>query len=159
MRKINKKRIEDFEIHLINEEKSKATVNKYIRDVSEFALWLDKRELNKSAVLEYKAKFCENYKPTSINSVLSSLNSFFNYMSWYDLKVKALKIQKQIFASREKELTKNEYERLLSAAKSNKRLYLVMQTICSTGIRVSENGEVHRRQIEMLGLLRCCNNI
>ena len=78
--------------------------------------------------------------PASVNSVLSSLNSFFDYNEWYGCKVKPLKIQKQIFASKDKELSKAEYERLLDAARSgkNERLYLLMQTICSTGIRVSE---------------------
>ena len=96
--------------------------------------------VDKAAVLEYKAYLVENYKPASVNSVLSSLNSFFTYNEWYDCRVKSLKIQKQIFASKDKELTKVEYERLLDAAKSkkNERLYLLMQTICSTGIRVSE---------------------
>ena len=82
----------------------------------------------------------ERYSVASVNSILSSLNSFFNYLEWYELRVKTIKVQKQIFASTEKELTKAEYERLLTAAKSkhNERLYLLMQTICSSGIRVSE---------------------
>ena len=103
-------------------------------------MWLNGKEVDKPAVLEYKSYLVDNYKPASVNSVLSSLNSFFTYNEWYDCKVKSLKIQKQIFASKEKELTKAEYERLLEAAKSkkNERLYLLMQTICSTGIRVSE---------------------
>ena len=81
-----------------------------------------------------------SYAPASANSMLSSINSFFMYMEWYDCKVKTFKIQKQIFANKEKELTKAEYERLLKAAKkkNNEKLYLLMQTICSTGIRVSE---------------------
>jgi site-specific recombinase XerD len=75
-----------------------------------------------------------------VNAVLSSLNSFFNFMKWYDFKVKSLKIQTQIFASTDSELTKTEYDRLLQTAKQqgNTRLYLLMQTMCSTGIRISE---------------------
>ena len=75
-----------------------------------------------------------------MNSVLSSLNGYFNYIERYDLKVKNLKVQRQIFCKSEKELTKAEYERLLKAAKSkkNERLYLIMQTICSSGLSVSE---------------------
>ena len=82
----------------------------------------------------------QQYAPASVNSVLSSLNGYFNYIERYDLKVKNLKVQRQIFCQSEKELTKTEYERLLKAAKSkkNERLYLIMQTICATGIRVSE---------------------
>ena len=140
LKNITQKLIEEFKDFLISEEKSKATIEKYIRDICAFLEWLCGRNVDKNAVLEYKSYLVENYKPASVNSVLSSLNSFFAYNEWYDCKVKALKIQKQIFASKEKELTKAEYERLLDAAKSkkNERLYLLMQTICSTGIRVSE---------------------
>ena len=140
MRKITNENLKSFRIHLINEEKSAATLEKYLRDVTEFSSWLSDKCLEKADVLEYKTKLIEQYAPTSVNATLSSLNSFFNFMEWYDLRVKNLKIQKQIFASTDKELTKGEYERLLHAAKlkRNERLYLLMQTICSTGIRVSE---------------------
>ncbi len=140
MKKITEKLIKNFRNFLISEEKSNATVEKYIRDICTFSEWLCGKNVDKTAVLEYKAYLVENYKPASVNSVLSSLNSFFTYNEWYDCKVKSLKIQKQIFASKDKELTKAEYEKLLDAAKSkkNERLYLLMQAICSTGIRVSE---------------------
>ena len=140
MRKITTEIIKSFNDYLINEEKAQATVNKYLRDVNEFQIWLDEQELCKTAVLAYKSYICEQYAPASVNAALSSLNSFFNFMEWYDLRVKNLKIQKQIFASTDKELIKSEYDRLLQAAKQkkNERLYLLMQTICSTGIRVSE---------------------
>ena len=140
MRKITDENVELFNAYLSNEEKAWATVNKYLHDVRELQLWLGEQELCKSAVLAYKSYLCDHYAPTSVNAALSSLNSFFNFMEWYDLRVKNLKIQKQIFASTDKELTKSEYSRLLQAAKQkkNERLYLLMQTICSTGIRVSE---------------------
>ena len=140
MRKITTEIIKSFNDYLINEEKAAATVNKYLHDVGEFQIWLGEQELCKTAVLAYKSYLCECYAPASVNAALSSLNSFFNFMEWYDLRVKNLKIQKQIFASTDKELTKAEYDRLLGAAKQkkNERLYLLMQTICSTGIRVSE---------------------
>ena len=140
MRKITTEIIRSFNDYLINEEKAAATVNKYLHDVGEFQTWLSEQELCKTAVLAYKSYLCEQYAPSSVNAALSSLNSFFNFMEWYDLRVKNLKIQKQIFASTDKELTKAEYDRLLQAAKQkkNERLYLLMQTICSTGIRVSE---------------------
>ena len=132
--------INSFKFYLINEEKSPATVEKYIRDIRAFAEWLGERCADKQTVLEYKAYLVREYMPASVNSVLSSLNSFFDYNEWYGCKVKPLKIQKQIFASKDKELSKAEYERLLDVARSgkNERLYLLMQTICSTGIRVSE---------------------
>jgi len=140
MRKITTEIIRSFHDYLINEEKAAATVNKYLHDVGEFQTWLGEQELCKTAVLGYRSYLCERYAPTSVNAALSSLNSFFNFMEWYDLRVKNLKIQKQIFASTDKELPKAEYDRLWQAAKQkkNKRLYLLMQTICSTGIRVSE---------------------
>lgn len=125
---------------MTEEEKSAATIEKYLRDIKAFAEWLGGRPIEKKAVLEYKAYLIQNYMPTSANSVLSALNSFFNYNEWYDCKVKSLKIQKQLFSSTEKELTKAEYKRLLSASKQkgDERLYLLMQTICACGIRVSE---------------------
>ena len=130
----------EFQKHLNNEEKAKATVEKYIHDVTAFTTWLEDRTLEKTVVLEYKTMLCETYAPTSVNAALSSLNCFFTFLGRHDLRVKNLKIQRQIFANDEKELTKAEYERLLTEAKSkkNERLYLLMQTICSTGIRVSE---------------------
>lgn len=140
MRKMTEKLVASFKRHLENEERSAATIEKYIRDVNAFALWLGKRELNKYAVLEYKEHITKSYAVASVNSMLSSINSFFACNEWYDLRVKAIKVQKQLFLNKEKELTKAEYERLLNAsqAKRNKRLYYLMQTICSTGIRVSE---------------------
>lgn len=140
MKKITKKLIDKFRLHLINEEKSSATLEKYIRDISAFTEWICSNVIDKSAVLQYKQYLIENYAPTSVNSIISSLNCFFSYNEWYDLKIKSVKIQKQIFANRNKELTKSEYERLLDAAKqkNNERLYYLMQTICSCGLRVSE---------------------
>ena len=125
---------------MIEEEKAAATVEKYIRDINVFADWLGEKELDKETVLIYKENLTQNYAPASVNSVLSSLNSFFTFNEWYNLRVKNLKIQKQLFANKDNELTKEEYERLLTAAKSkgNEQLYFLMQTICSTGIRVSE---------------------
>lgn len=140
MRTIQKDLIQRFHKHLINEEKSPATIVKYVRDVEEFAKWLPSSEIEKSDVLAYKVYLTGKYAPASVNAALSSLNSLFDFMKWYDLRVKNLKIQKQIFASTDKELTKAEYNRLLQVAKqkNTERLYLLMQTICSTGIRVSE---------------------
>lgn len=138
--RLTKELIQKFRYYLIEEEKSSATLEKYIRDVTAFFVWLTGCELDKMTVLRYKEHLKENYMPASVNSVLSSLNSFFEFNGWHGLKVKMLKIQKQIFAERSKELTKAEYERLLSAAteKNDRRLYYLMQTICSSGIRVSE---------------------
>lgn len=140
MRKITNELIENFKIDLVEEEKAQATIEKYIRDILAFVKWLSGRTVEKQTVLEYKQKLIEKYAPASVNSVLSSLNRFFAFAQWFNCKVKSIKIQKQVFAKQERELTKAEYDRLLAAAlhKDNKRLYLLMQTICSTGIRVSE---------------------
>ena len=140
MRKITGELISDFKTYLINEEKSIATIEKYLRDITAFMLWLGVRSVEKNVVLEYKAVLIEKYAPASVNSILSSLNSFFNYNEWYDCQVKTMKLQKQIFSSEKKELTKAEYEKLLKAAqqKQNIKLFYLMQTICATGIRVSE---------------------
>ena len=140
MKKITKELIKKFRRYLIEEEKAAATVEKYIRDINVFADWLGDKELDKETVLTYKENLIKNYAPASVNSVLSSLNSFFTFNEWYNLRVKNLKIQRQTFANKDNELSKEEYERLLTAAKSkgNEQLYFLMQTICATGIRVSE---------------------
>ena len=146
MREFTKKHIEDFQNYLKNEEKSDATIERYIRDLKGFFIWLKGNKidmkilLTKGDVLNYKTFLLEKYAPSSTNSIISSLNSFFSYEEWYELKIKTVKIQRQIFASKERELTKREYARLLSVAseRGNRRLFLLLQTMCSTGIRVSE---------------------
>jgi len=140
MKKITNKSILDFEKHLTEEEKSENTIEKYTRDIRVFFKWLNSRDIDKSIVLQYKKELCEKYAPKSVNSIISSLNALFMYMNWHELKVKTLKIQRPIFADKEKELTKAEYKRLLTTAKTkkNERLYYLMQTIGSTGLRISE---------------------
>lgn len=132
--------ISEFKKYLLNEEKSSVTVEKYIRDVTTFYVWSNNRAIEKSDVIAYKEYLMGTYKIASVNSMLSSINSFFTYLEWFELKVKTLKKQKELFIREEKELTKAEYERLLDAARSkkNKRIYYIMQTICATGIRISE---------------------
>lgn len=139
-RKITNELITEFEMYLYEEERSGNTIEKYMRDVRFFREWLQDRNIDKSVVIEYKKELCERYAIKSVNSMLSSINAFFIFMGWYDLKVKTLKIQRRIFADKSKELSKTEYERLLAAAKNknNERLYYLMQTIASTGLRVSE---------------------
>ncbi len=136
MKKITNELIQKFKTYLIEEEKSDSTLEKYIRDITIFMNWLGETEITKAKVLEYKKELIENYAPASVNSILSSLNSFFTYNEWHECKIKTLKIQRQIFANKDRELTKAEYERLLKAAlnKKNKRLYYLIQTICSSGL-------------------------
>lgn len=133
-------KIEAFRKYLEGEERARSTVVKYTHDVERFSTWIGERVLSREAVLEYKTVLCETYAPASVNAALSSLNCFFGWMERYELKVKYLKTQKKTFSTSEKELTKNEYERLVQTAygKGNERLSLVLQTIASTGIRISE---------------------
>lgn len=130
-----------FKEHLVLEEKSPITIEKYCRDVNAFKGYVGKSEISKETVIKYKQKLiAENYAARSINSILAALNSLFSFLNWHDCKVKSLKIQRQIYCPAEKELTKAEYMRLISVAKQkhNERLNLLLQTICGTGIRVSE---------------------
>ena len=131
--------MDKFKAYLIDGEKSELTVEKYVRDVQRFLVWLGDAELTKGKVLDYKSELIEAYAVVSVNSILSSLNCYFDYIGRSDCRVKVIKQQRQAFAAEEKELTKAEYERLLKAAKNKPRLRLLMQTICSTGIRVSEH--------------------
>ncbi len=132
-----KKQIEDFENHLIEEEKSAATIEKYLRDINSFANYMNMKELRKSEVMNYKKSIIEHYAPASVNSMLVAINSFLKFIGHSEYCVKLLKIQRQIFANEKKELSAAEYRRLLEVAKST-RLALIIQTICETGIRVSE---------------------
>lgn len=137
---ITNEAINNFKLYLYEEERSDNTIEKYMRDIRFFREWLRGRSIDKSVVIEYKKELCERYAVKSVNSMLSSINAFFVFMGRHDLKVKTLKIQRRIFADKEKELSKIEYERLLIAAqnKKNERLYYLIQTIASTGLRVSE---------------------
>ena len=141
MRKLTDRSINEFNSYLKVEEKSENTIEKYIRDVRSFANFLNGQDVSKEIVIAYKESLLkENYAVRSINSMLASLNSFFSFLGWLDCKVKAIKLQRQIYCPEEKELTKQEYMRLLNAAKKkgNERLNLILQTICGTGMRVSE---------------------
>ena len=139
-RVITAKMIAEFKEHLILEERSVATIQKYIRDVKAFMAYAQNSAITKETVIAYKKYLQENYAVRSVNSMLASINSFFSFFGWNDLKVKSLKLQQQVFCPEEKELTKEEYTRLCRAAvrKHNERLNLILQTICGKGIRVSE---------------------
>lgn len=131
--------IDAFYDYLIREEKSTATVEKYLRDVRAFFVFAGKTPVSKEMVMAYKKALIEkNYAVRSINSMIASVNSLLDFLGWSDCKVKSLKIQRQTYCAEEKELTKAEYLRLLQVSKGQPQLNLVMQTICGTGIRVSE---------------------
>lgn len=138
---LTEKQITAFAEHLKKEEKSNNTIAKYTRDVRAFLAFLENEAISKEIIIAYKNKLIsENYSIRSINSMLASINSFFSFNGWADLKVKHIKLQRQIYRSEDKELTKEEYMRMVNAAErsGNERLSLLIQTICATGIRVGE---------------------
>lgn len=132
--------IENFRKNLELQEKSTSTIEKYIRDVKAFSVYAENAAITKEKVIAYKKYLRNNYAVRSVNSMLASINSLFSFLGWHDLRVKSLKLQQQVFCPEEKELTKAEYARLCKTAerKHNERLNLILQTICGTGIRVSE---------------------
>ena len=139
--KITNKMLEAYGRDLTAGEKSSNTVGKYLRDVAAFREWNGGKAITKDTVIAYK-QYLEDkgYKARSINSMLASLNSFFTFLGRDELKVKSLRVQRDIYRDENKELTRAEYRRLCAAAekKHNERLVLILQTICGTGIRVSE---------------------
>ena len=130
-----------FRAYLQDEERSEATVEKYLCEVTQFAAWLNDTEVTKSAVAEWKEHLLsEGYEPSTVNGKLTALDRFFDFMGWSDCKVKHLKLQRRLFRDDNRELTKAEYERLIETAEElgKERLALLMESICGTGIRVSE---------------------
>ena len=127
--------------HLLLEEKSSATTEKYLRDIRAFACWLDHREISKELATAWKSHLLEQgYAPVTVNSMLSALNGLFKFLGWNECQVKFLKIQRRLFRDTNRELTRSEYDRLLATAKElgRDRLALLIETIGATGIRVSE---------------------
>lgn len=139
-KRLNEKLLTEFKEHLYAEERSAATIEKYLRDIRFFYGFMHEKALTRCAVLEYKAYLSQTYAISSVNSMLAALNVFFRFYGWVDLVVKQFKVQRQAFCSEEKELTRAEYARLVETAKrkNNERLSLIIQTICGCGIRVSE---------------------
>lgn len=133
--------IAEYIRYLRMEEKSPATIEKYRHDVSAFAHWLAGREITREVAAEWKAHLvAAGYAPATINAMLSALNGLFDFLGWRECRVKFLKIQRRLFRDAARELTRVEYDRLLSSARQlgRERLALLAETICATGIRVSE---------------------
>jgi integrase/recombinase XerD len=137
---INLPLIEKFTIYLREQEKSRSTIERYKHNLIMLHKFLNNEYVTKNKLIEWKEYLVKNYTPASVNAMLASLNTFLSFVGWLEYKVKPLKIQKNLFCKEEKELTKEEYLRLISAAEKveNRRLSLVIQSICATGIRVSE---------------------
>lgn len=138
-RRITREQLNLFYQFLIREEKSTATVEKYLRDARAFSVFLNSDPVTKARVVSYKQYLQERgYAVRSINSMLASLNSLMGFLGWTDCRVKTIRQQRQTYCAEEKELSKREYLNLLQAAHGKPQLQLILQTVCGTGIRVSE---------------------
>lgn len=159
-RKITKQMIMEFELELRNDEKSELTVEKYLRDVRRLIAFSSGKLIDKSLVLAYKAELEKEYAVASANSMIASVNAFFRFAGWLDLCVRQFKVQRKTFCNEEKELTKTEYVRLCKTAEEhkNERLNLILQTICGTGIRVSELQFITVEAVERGEAVVSCKN-
>ena len=156
-RTIDPAQLASYTAHLRREERSPGTIEKYLRDIRAFAGWLDGRPVSRELVAEWRDHLLsKDYAPVTINSMLAALNGLFHFLGWDECRAKFLKVQRRLFRDAGRELTRQEYERLLAAARARgqERLALLMEAICATGIRVSEvryltrNGtSLSRRQI------------
>ena len=161
---VTKEEIRQFSDALAEEERSAGTIEKYVRDVRRFAVWLDGEEVSRERTAAWRDGLLERgYAPVTINSMVAAVNRFFAVLGWEECKVKALKIQRKLFRDDRRELTREEYQRLLDAAHGlgRERLALLLETICATGIRVSEvkyitveAAHAGRAEISLKGKLR-----
>lgn len=133
-------KIRRYALHLLEQERAAGTVRKYSADLADLRRWLDGRSLTKAVLVEWKTDLTGRYAPASINSKLAAVNGFLTFFGRSELTLRQLKIQKAVFCDTDLELSRGEYARLVSAARERgcERLALVIQTICATGIRVSE---------------------
>lgn len=157
------KKITDYKKYLIEQERSSYTISKYIHDIRFFIEFAGKRTLNKELIIDLKLYLGEHYAASSANSMLAAVNGLLKFIGRADLRVKPFKIQRTLFVPKEKELCRDEYMRLIEAARQQKkeRLMLIVETICATGIRVSElkfitagSVETGRAEIKCKGKLR-----
>ena len=164
MRTITEEQIKGFTCFLTDEERAPATVKMYVRTVEEFMAWLDERAVTKELAVAWKEHLMEqDYTPATVNVKLAAVNAFFKFCGRQDCCVKALRLQRRAFRDPGRELTKAEYERLVAAARDSgkPRLALLMETICGTGIRVSEvqyitveAAQIGRAEIALKGKIR-----
>lgn len=139
-RKITKELLKQFEQDLHENERSEATIAKYRHDIQCFMTFANGASVDKSLTIAYKGQLCEKYALSSANSMIAALNSFLKFSGWEDSCIRQFKVQRKVFCSEERELTRADYIRLVNTSKKkgNERLCLLLQTICGTGIRVSE---------------------
>lgn len=132
--------IRSYVLYLKEQERSASTIQKYSHDLTELSAFMEGRPLTKVALIEWKQHLTLRHAPSSVNSMIAAVNGFLGFMGWREMRVKPLKLQRSLFLDESRELTRAEYTRLVQAAQQegNRRLALVIQTICATGIRVSE---------------------
>lgn len=138
---LTQREFDQFEDYLRHDEREESTIEAYLRSLTRFAEWADRRAVTKELAMEWKTALSEaGYRPISVNAMLAAVNKFFTCMGREDCKVKYLKLQRQMFRKSEKDLSKEEYQRLVQAAreKGDLRMELILETICATGIRVGE---------------------
>lgn len=139
--KLTAERIAAYGRYLKQEERTPATLEKYLRDVRAFALWLDGRPVTREAVTGWKERLlAERRAPSTVNAALSALNGLFRFLGWEGCRARFVKVQRRLFRDPARELSRTDYDRLITAARElgRERLALVMETICATGVRVSE---------------------
>lgn len=139
--KITAEQIDAYGRWLQHEERTPGTREKYLRDIRAFVCWLEGGPVTKELAAGWKAHLVEaGYAPVTINSMLSAINGLFCFLGWEECRVKFLKVQRRLFRDESRDLTRPEYVRLLDTAHQlgRERLALLMETICATGIRVSE---------------------
>lgn len=131
-----------FSASLLRAERSRATVEKYLRSIWRFFTYLDGRPVTKELVVGWKEHLRreERDSPATVNASLAALNGLFSFLGWTDCRAHYLKVQRRLFRDAGRELCRAEYERLIAAARAcgRGRILLVMEAICATGIRVSE---------------------
>ena len=117
-------------------DRRSATIQKYVHDLTALSGFLAGRPVSKGALLEWKEDLIGQYAPASVNSMLAAVNGFLSFCGLNELRLRKLKIQKTLFLTEDKELTKAEYVRLVRAAErtENERLSLVIQTICAASL-------------------------
>ena len=129
-----------FGRELFEQERAKKTIERYQHQLRTFAQWTEGRTVTKELTVRYKQWLMERYSPASVNVTLAALNGFFKFMGWQECRVRPVRVQRRHYAEPSRELSREEYYRLLKTArqKGNMRLFHLLETICSTGIRVSE---------------------
>lgn len=137
---ITQQKMDRYFMYLKEQERSPKTIQKYERDLHTLLQFLPNQTIDKEKLILWKESLMKQYSPSTVNSMLTSINGFLSYYGFQECRVKPLKIQKMLFYPEEKELTKEEYTRLIHIAHEENKIQtaLILQTLCSTGIRISE---------------------